>query len=206
MMNISSRNRKFEMNEVTQEMSNYIPGILFVIIGIVMMVLTIKGSAIDKKNSWILSGIFITIGAAFCIIMHFQAYKWYAAVFGIPLGIISLWQGIRMTKDCIACSQKTEGTYIQSVFNHYGRHREKYHSIIFTYFVDSKKIRSKTTDGYCLGEIEKRFEPHTNYKIWYNPHHPEKIRFKRFHGFIAGICGLIIGVALIGFAVGIAVV
>ncbi|MDD3142445.1 MAG: hypothetical protein PHX08_26260 [Lachnospiraceae bacterium] len=184
-------------------MSNYIPGILFILIGLVMMVLTIKGCAIDKKNGWILSGIFMAIGVAFCIIMYFQAYKWYAAVLGFPIGIISLWQSIRMTKDCIACSQKTEGTYIQPVFNHYGRHREKYYSISFTYFVDSRKIRSKTEDCYRLEEIEKRFEPHVNCKIYYHPRHPDKIRFKRFYGFIAGICGLIIGVVFIGFAVGI---
>lgn len=141
--------------------------ILFLGMGILLLVLALKGYATSKK-ALKACGIYATLlGATMLVLSVLHLDKAFVCVFCIGLGVIFIATAVWTMVKPFVCTEKTVGIYIGA--QHHG---QGWYTPCFQYYINDRQFQGKSGNVYREWTLKRKYEVGRNYTIWYDLKNP----------------------------------
>ena len=87
---------------------------MFIFLGAILILVTAKGMSLDNKTTYIIGGLFLTVGILLIIFDFIDYSNGMLVCIGGSVGSLFIWAGTRSIYKTFRCTMKIEATYMGS--------------------------------------------------------------------------------------------
>ncbi len=155
-----------------------IPGILFILVGMALLILTYKGYATSSIGAVLTGSYMLIFGIVLCIAIYLENDTMAAFTVGLGVGLLFLGLGAMNIFRVFACSKKIEGTF-RGAAPFSDKNGVTLYAPIFEYMIDRRKYQSQCGATYRKKYLQKRYSVDGTYHIYINPKNPQVFVIKK---------------------------
>ena len=148
-------------------------GIMFIFLGVILILVTAKGMSLDNKTTYIIGGLFLTVGILLIIFDFIDYSNGMLVCIGGSVGSLFIWAGTRSIYKTFRCTMKIEATYMGSS-SYTNTKGVTTYTPKFRFRINNRQYEKTSGEFFSKRYIEKKYKTGYTYKIYVDPKNPNE--------------------------------